>query len=394
MRNILGIIVEYNPFHNGHKYHLEAERGEKDIIIAVMSGDFVQRGEPAIIDKRKRTEIALENGVDIVVELPIFYSTQSAEIFALGAVKTLEYLDIDKLVFGSERFNEKELLDRLKIENDDKFKKIIKKYIGGGNSYPTSYGKALKDLGIEDQLMSNEILGLEYLKALKKIDSKIVPKSIERKNVGYYSTNIIKNISSASGIRRRIVNGEDIDDLVVENGKSILMEAIKNNKLGYLKDFYPYIRYKIISDMDKLENIQDIEEGYWKKLYDEAIKYENFEEFFQKIQSKRYTQGRIQRILIHILLGITKEITNKTKERLPYIKVLGFSESGREYLKSLKKAGKKILTSNKNIKKILDDDERYLFELNERGSLIYSMVNYYERKGDPIIKSERDKITK
>lgn len=386
MRNIIGVIVEYNPFHNGHKYHLERERKDGDIVVAVMSGDFVQRGEPAIIDKRKRTMIALENGIDMVVELPIFYSTQSAELFALGAIRILDYLEVDMLVFGSERFNEKELLNRFRIECDYNFEEIIKRYIEEGNSYPTSYSKALEEIGIKDKLMSNEILGLEYLKALKKINSKIIPKSIKRKSVGFYSNDIVKNISSASGIRKRIENGERIDELIAEKGKDILLEAITNKRLGYLRNFYPYIRYKIISDREKLEDIQDMEEGYWKKLYDEAVQCEDFEMFFKKIQSKRYTQSRVQRILIHILLGITKDITIKTKKELPYVKILGFSEKGRELLKSLRKKGKKILTSNKNIQRILNDDEKGLFELNERGSLLYSMVNYYERKGEPIIK--------
>ncbi|MGL4898214.1 MAG: nucleotidyltransferase, partial [Cetobacterium sp.] len=336
MKKSVGIVVEYNPFHNGHKYHCLKAKEHGDIVVAVMSGDYVQRGEPAFIDRWTRAELALKNGVDIVVELPIFYSTQSAEIFARGAIGILNLMNIEKLVFGSETGDVKKLIERGDLEEQEEFKVELKKQLKEGHSYPTAYSNTLKILDKIDELDSNDILGVEYIKALKFWKSKIEPIAIKREKSGYYSEEIKDGIASATGIRKKIQSGEEIKDVVPTTTYEILKESLEKNSFAKLQDFYPLIRHRILLEKEKLERIQDIEQGYENRIYEAAFSCKEFESFFEKIKSKRYTQGRVQRILIHILLGIEKEQIERVKEKIPYIRVLGFTKEGQNYLKKLK----------------------------------------------------------
>lgn len=385
MKKPVGIVVEYNPFHNGHKYHCLKAKEYGDVVVAVMSGDFVQRGEPALIDRWSRAELALKNGVDIVVELPIFYSTQSAEIFARGAVGILNLMKVQKIVFGSESGNAEKLIKRAKLEEEDKFKQELKKQLKEGFSYPTAYSNTLKYLKQGEEIESNDILGVEYIKALKFWKSQIEPIAIKREKSGYYSEGVEDGISSATGIRKKLKLGEEIKEVVPLTTYEVLKDALKENKFAKLEDFYELIRYKILLEKDRLELIQDIEQGYENKIYEAALSSENFEDFFEKIKSKRYTLGRMQRILIHILLGVKKEETKNVKEKIPYIRVLGFTKVGQEYLKELKENDVKILTSLKNIQKNLEKESLKFLEHNEVASKIYSIINPYKERKIPII---------
>ncbi|MGL5658297.1 MAG: nucleotidyltransferase [Cetobacterium sp.] len=385
MKKSVGIVVEYNPFHNGHKYHCLKAKEHGDIVVAVMSGDYVQRGEPAFIDRWTRAELALKNGVDIVVELPIFYSTQSAEIFARGAIGILNLMNIEKLVFGSETGDVKKLIERGDLEEQEEFKVELKKQLKEGHSYPTAYSNTLKILDKIDELDSNDILGVEYIKALKFWKSKIEPIAIKREKSGYYSEEIKDGIASATGIRKKIQSGEEIKDVVPTTTYEILKESLEKNSFAKLQDFYPLIRHRILLEKEKLERIQDIEQGYENRIYEAAFSCKEFKSFFEKIKSKRYTQGRVQRILIHILLGIEKEQIERVKEKIPYIRVLGFTKEGQNYLKKLKDEEVEVLTSLKNIQKYLEKDSLNLLEQNEVASKIYAMVNPYEDRKIPII---------
>lgn len=385
MKKSVGIVVEYNPFHNGHKYHCIKAKEHGDVVVAVMSGDYVQRGEPAFIDRWTRAELALKNGVDIVVELPIFYSTQSAEIFARGAIGILNLMNIEKLVFGSETGDIKKLIERGDLEEQEEFKVELKKQLKEGHSYPTAYSNTLKILDKTDELDSNDILGVEYIKALKFWKSKIEPIAIKREKSGYYSEEIKDGIASATGIRKKIQSGEEIKDVVPDTTYEILKESLEKNNFAKLQDFYPFIRHRILLEKEKLERIQDIEQGYENRIYEAAFFCKEFESFFEKIKSKRYTQGRVQRILIHILLGIEKKQIERVKEKIPYIRVLGFTKEGQNYLKKLKDEEIEVLTSLKNIQKYLEKDSLDLLEQNEVASKIYAMVNPYEDRKIPII---------
>ena len=343
-----GLVVEYNPFHNGHRFHLEkaCEIDKESVKIAVMSGDFVQRGEPAVVNRWKRAEMALKNGIDIAVELPIFYSCQSAEIFAIGAVGILNELKCNNIIFGSETSNINALKEIAEIEENAEFKNKIKEYLSNGESYPTAHSRALKELkGNDITFASNDILGLEYIKAMKYWNSSMEPLLIKREKTGYYGENIDEGFASATAVRK----------------------FLKENK-------------------DILSDIQDMEKGYENRLYEMAVKNYDFGKFYEEIVSKRFTHGRTQRVLIHILTGITQELTQRIKKEVPYIKILGFTDKGREYLNYLKKEeNNKIITSMKNIKDKFSDDVRELVEFNERASLIYKMVNFYEDSKIPLM---------
>lgn len=382
----VGIVVEYNPFHNGHKYHCEMAKAEGDVVIAVMSGDYVQRGEPAVVNRWERAEMALKSGVDIVIELPVFYSTQSAEIFSRGAIGILEKLKVSKVVFGSETGDVEKLLERAKLEEKQEFQETLKKQLKEGFSYPTAYSKTLEILGLDNELNSNDILGVEYIKGIEFWKSSIVPIAIKREKTGYYSETSIEGISSATGIRKRLEKNENYQDVVPEVTYEILKVAAEEKRVARLEDFYPWIRHKILVDREKLFDIQDIEIGYYNKLFEVALKQREFKEFFENIITKRFTIGRTQRMLTHILLGITKEVTEVVKKKVSYIRVLGFTKKGQQYLKQIKKDEELvILTSLKNVKKMMNNEELRLLELNEVASKIYSMVNYYEDKKIPLM---------
>lgn len=380
----VGIVVEYNPFHNGHKYHLSMAKKAGDVVIGVMSGDYVQRGEVALVNRWERAEMALKNGVDILVELPSFYSCQSAEIFAIGAIGILDILEVKHIVFGSESGDVKELLNLVEVGETSEFKEKLLENLKMGLSYPSAYSKSLKEINQNLELKSNDILGLEYIKAIKYWKSNINPIGLKREKVGFYEKIGIENIMSATGIRELIKNEKDFKDYIPEPSKEILDEIIKNKKITFLENYYYLIRYNIINNYDNLKNIQDMEIGYENKLYEMAYKYENFKDFFENIISKRMTIGRVQRILIHILINLTKDLTKEIKEEIPYVRVMGFSQKGREYLKRVKD-DKRIITSMKNIKKTLSENNREKFEFNEKASLIYKMVNNYEDRKIPIM---------
>lgn len=386
----VGLVVEYNPFHNGHKYHLEKARevSGAEIVIAVMSGDYTQRGEVACFNRWKRAEMALENGVDLIVELPVFYSSQSAEIFSRGAVNTLSELGVDRIVFGSESGDLDKLEKIADLEENEKFKESLGAGLKLGLSYPTAFSAALREMEPDLEIKSNDILGIEYIKAAKKLEKEIELIPIKRVGVGYHETTIQGEIASATGIRRMFRENIEVEKVMPRESHM----HIQGERMALLEEYYPLIRYEIINNFEKLKKIQDIEEGFENRVFQLAIKYSDFEEFFQELVTKRYTIGRLQRILIHILVGLTTQITAEVKERVPYIRVLGFSRNGQRYLKELKRKREEnfqapsLLVGLKNIKKILGERDRELLEFNERASLIYRMVNNYEDIKNIIIK--------
>ena len=394
-KNVVGLIVEYNPFHNGHLHHIqEIDRlFDDNIKIAIMSGDFVQRGEPSLINKFEKTKIALSQGIDIVIELPAFYSTQSAEIFAKGSVNLLNKFSCSHIVFGSESNN----LDKLKriatISLTKEFELSLREFLAEGFSYPTAFSKALFD----EKLGSNDILAMEYLKAIKVINPKIEACSIKREKTGYYDDEK-DNFSSATYIRKILLDynkkKEDklnkIKNLVPKFSYKILEENF--GVFSCLSDFYDLIKYNIIKNHSELKNIQDLEVGLDNRLYRYSLKNLSFDGFFNKVLTKRITISRLQRILLHSLFGLTETITEKVKNKIPFVKILGFSTKGQEYLNYLKKvenySERKILTSNRNLKEILNKEEIELFNFNEVCSQIYRVKSNYINIGYPIIKKD------
>lgn len=382
-----GVVVEYNPFHNGHRYHLDMARkiGRGDVVIAVMSGDFLQRGEPGVLNRCKRTEMVLKNGIDIVVELPAYYSAQSAEIFAMGSVEILGHLGVENIVFGSESGDVEKLREIAKLEEDQEFQLEIKNNLKDGSSYPTAFGKAIEKIkGRGDYFTPNDILGTEYVRSIERANLNIEPIAIKREGTGYHSKKVNGGIASATAIREMLYEGSGGLELVLpKESYKILVEEHNKGNTAYLRDYYTLIRHEIILNRERIADIQDVEDGFENRLYSSAIKYNEFNEFYDDIISKRYTNARVQRILIHILIGLTKEITSLAKEGIPYIRILGFNSKGGRYLKHIKKTKEnnlEIFTTLKNVTKKLGEREKKLLDFNERASKIYSIIKNYKSK--------------
>ena len=327
----IGIVAEYNPFHNGHLYQIKKikEKYKDYAIVVVMTGNYTERGEVSILDKFTRSKIALANGVDLVVELPFPFATQSADTFAYGAITILEKLHVEKVIFGSESDNVQDLEEIVDCQlNNNEFDRLVHIYSKFGNNYPTSLSLALKDLTGKVIDTPNDLLGISYIKAIKQNNYKIKYEAIKRTN-NYHSTEINNEISSATSIRNALKNKEDISTLVPNNSLKYF------NNLHFIEDYFSYLKYKILTDKD-LSIYQTVSEGIENLMKKEIINCNNYYELIEKLQSKRYTTNKIQRMLLHILVSFTKEDAKDMKE-ITYIRLLGFSNYGRDYLNSIKK---------------------------------------------------------
>lgn len=357
--NITGIITEYNPFHNGHKLHIEKAREitGADYIVAVMSGNFVQRGEPAIMDKYLRTEIALREGVDLVIELPVPFSCASAEYFAGASISILNGLGcINNLVFGSEcgtipPLNE--AADILLSESGD-FKEALLDALKNGLSYPLAISHAAKFTGSSEisQILSqpNNLLGIEYIKAIKNIGSDITPYTFSR--IGNYNSEVLsENYSSASAIRLAINNvlntqadnysiADDILKNLPEHAAKIMFEQYNKSFPICADDFTAQLFYKLLSETDKSFTMyadisSDIENRIKKALKNSY----SFSSLTDEAKTKAFTRARISRGLVHILLNITEENMQsyKADDFATYARILGFRKESAPLLTEIKK---------------------------------------------------------
>lgn len=377
MSKVLGVIAEYNPFHNGHLHHLENSKKitKSNYTIGIISGNFTQRGSTSIIDKWEKTKIALLNGIDLVIELPLLYSISSAENFADGAIKILDSLGIvDYLSFGSETSDINILnnvADVLYLEPKE-YKTILSHELSKGLSFPKARENALlmylNDIRKYSNILSspNNILGIEYLKALKKYNSTIIPVCIPRFESEYNSTNFSNNIASATAIRSLVKNKsfEIIKNLVPNSTYSILIDNVKN---GHIIEDLSIFEKEIIYVLRKMSikeisNLPDVSEGLEFAIKNAANSCNSIVELLNLIKSKRYTQTRIQRILLYALLGITKKDMEISKNTLPYIRILGFNENGRELISQItnKNPKLKIITS---VKKFIDSNNNKNLDL-------------------------------
>lgn len=356
--NIIGIIAEYNPFHNGHIYHINKikELFPDSIIVLVTSTSFCERGEISIMNKWDKTKIALDNNIDLVIELPFVYSSQSADIFAKGAIKIMNELQVEKIVFGSELNNIKTLTEIAKTQiNNKEFDNKVKTYLDSGTNYPTALSNALKDLKLPTIDTPNDLLAISYIKEILKTNSKIEPISIKRTN-DYHGKDIKGNIINASLIRQMLKEEEDIDYFIPYDSE-ILYENI---------NYFKYLKYKIISDIKNLDKYQTVDEGIEGRIKKYITTSNTLEEFIKNIKTKRYTYNKINRMLIHILTSLTKE---EAKLDLSYIRILGFNKNGKNYLNKIKKeVTLPLITSYKNL------EENKLLEIEYRATLIYSLL--------------------
>lgn len=403
--NLLGLIVEYNPFHNGHKYHLEKSKEitKATHTIAIMSGSFLQRGEPALFDKYTRAEMAVKSGVDLVIELPTLYACQSAEIFAHGAITTLNSLNcINSICFGSEEGDVKILntIAEILVKEPVEFKSDLKNFLNEGLVFPIARSKALykyiKSHNLlnlsEDQLQkvlnsSNNILGIEYIKSLIKLNSDINPYTISRIASEYNSVDIVSNVCSATAIRNSLKNSLNlqlIENVVPPSTFNEINNKINNNfnpVFDYM--FYDILSSIIIRDYENLDNYFEVNEGIENKIYSNIFISSNLEELTNSTKSKRYTMTKIKRTLNNILLGITKEDIIKVKDlsSVPYIRVLAFNDKGREIIKKIKTHSDiEIITKFSKVNHIDNDIFKTLIKYDLKSSNMYNLIYYKNNK--------------
>ena len=338
----IGIIAEYNPFTKGHLYHLEKtkEMFPDYIVIAVISGNFTERGDVSIIDKFTKTEMALKMGIDLVMELPYGYATDSADFFSYAALKILNELKVEKIVFGSESDNisDMETIAKTQVDNKD-FDNLVKINMRLGTNYPTAISNTIYELTNKKITTPNGLLGISYLKEIYKNKYDIEPISIKRTS-DYNSTSLNSKYPSASAIRKALEDGKDVKDYVPKNIYNIL----KKSSLHFQDDYFSLLKYKIMTSND-LSIYHGIDEGIENKIKKNILKASNTDELIEKVKSKRYTYNRIKRMLNHILCEYTKDKKKEIKD-INYIRVLGYNDKGKTYLNKVKKISNIKIISN------------------------------------------------
>lgn len=383
----VGLVTEYNPFHNGHLYHLNKamELTGADISVAVMSGDFVQRGEPAVLDKYTRTSMALNSGVNLVVELPVNYAVSSAESFAAGALKVLDYVKADSIAFGSESGNIERLskLAHILCDNEDTLYKEISKYTANGISYAAARQKVVEKLTDKDTAAlltsSNNILAVEYLKAIIKNNYAIKPYTVQRQGDSYNDTDIRSEYASATALRENL-KADNISEYIPVKAGLILSS---NTNYIYPDDITEVLFTRLLdilfaSNYDKnvfIENVmqyQDVNKEIAGRLYKSAMDMItrtvpqrseskdngvfSFGSLCEHIKTKEVPLSRIKRALVMITLGLDKKHMEKYSNE-PYIRVLGFDKKGQEYLSYIRKTVEvPLITKTADYKEMLLDD--------------------------------------
>mgnify|MGYP000845919435 FL=1 len=361
---ILGIIVEYNPFHTGHLYHLQKakEMVKPDLTIAIMSGNYVQRGEVAIIDKFKRSELAIKYGVDLVIELPFAYVCQSADYFCKGAIDLLYHIGITDLVFGSECGDIdtfKEIAYAIK-NHPNEYDQYVKNAMKQGLRYPDACNQALSLLLNKSIQTPNDLLGLGYVKEVINHDYPICLHCIQRSN-DYHDTTLTK-IASATALRKALKEKQDVHDY--------LLDMSYYDSLYHQNDFFDYLKYQIIiQSPTQLKKIHLVDEGIENLLKKVIFDTNSYEELVNSLTSKRYTKTRIQRMLLHILMNNTKD---EIKNCFPidYIHVLKMNQKGQKYLKTIKKTCSYHIITN------LSSYKHPALDLEIKSSKLLSLIDH------------------
>ena len=382
MSRVLGIIAEYNPFHNGHLYHIAKTKQETNAqyIIAVISGNFVQRGNTSLINKWTKARMALLNGVDLVIELPTVYSISSAENFAEGAIKIFNSLGVvDTISFGMETSDISTLnnIANVLYSEPKEYITMLAHELKKGNSFPKARENALmmylNDIKRYANVLSgaNNILGIEYLKAMKKTKSTITPIGIKREKVLYHDKYIVDEFASATAIRKMLMTKElnDIRKVMPRNSYLLLGEELKKgNYVIDLSRFEKEIIYQLRKmTVEEIAKLPDVTEGLENSIKNAADSCNTIEELINMVKTKRFTQTRIQRILLYALLEIDKKQMETSRKITPYVRVLGFNNKGKELISEMMHLNPKlnVVTSvkkyidtvaNKNLREMLEKD--------------------------------------
>ncbi|MBE4937158.1 nucleotidyltransferase [Bacillus thuringiensis] len=359
------MVVEYNPFHNGHLYHVQQTKKltQSDIIIAVMSGPFLQRGEPALISKWYRTKMALANGVDLVVELPYVFATQKAETFANGAISILNALRVSEICFGSEDGQIENFYNTISVQKNEEetFNYLVKQFMDAGNSYAKATSDAFSHILTSekniDMSQPNNILGFQYMKAILSQNSSIQAQTIKRFASHYHDETFNdQHIASATSIRKQLFSEEGsfttIKPFLPQATTSLLANYKQNYEILHnWEQYFSFFKYRLMTmSLGDLRHIYEIEEGLEHRILSKIQNSSSFYSFMEALKTKRYTWTRLQRACTHILTNTTKEEIRSAniEQHAPYIRLLGMSQKGQTYLsKNKKKIELPILTHTK-----------------------------------------------
>lgn len=383
MSRVIGVVAEYNPFHNGHYYHLQAtkEITGAEYCVAVISGNFTQRGDTSIVNKWAKAYMAICGGADLVIELPTVYSISSAENFASGAVKILDNLKVvDAISFGAEA-NDLATLNNIAnvlYEEPKAYTNILSHELKKGISYPAARENALmmylNDIKRYANTLSspNNILAIEYLKALKIQKSKLEPIMIRRKKVYYNDNKIVDDFASATAIRKLLQDGEyaNLRKVIPRSSYTIIgQESRKGGMVLSLAKYEKEIIYALRKmTVEEIADLPDVSEGLQFAIKNAANEANNLKDLISNIKSKRYTQTRIQRILLYALLGIDKKLMENSRKVVPYVRVLGFTQKGKSLLSEISRRNPKlnIITSLKKYMNQNQNKNKVLAEMLEK----------------------------
>ncbi len=396
MNSVLGVIAEYNPFHTGHLYHiLESKKLSKtDYTVVVMSGNFVQRGNTSIVDKWTKTEMALKCGADLILELPTIYSISSAENFAEGSIRILDSLGIvDIFSFGNEHCDISVLDDIANVlyKEPKEYSTILNRELQKGLSFPKARENALmlylNDIRRYASVLSspNNILGIEYLKALKRTKSFMQPLAVNRYGTQYNSTTVSNGFASATAIRELIKKRDFIEvaKVMPKSSFNFLKDSIfKGQYVPDIVKFEKEILYKFRTmSQEQINDLPDVNEGLDVVLKKAANSCNTLKEFFNIAKTRRFTQTRLQRVCLYALLGITKKDMQTSKKIQPYIRVLGFNNKGKELISEVHRQNPKlpIVTS---VKKFMDSNAnrslKSMLEIDINATNIYTLGYEYD----------------
>ena len=339
---IVGLITEYNPFHNGHLYHLQESLRVTgaDASVAVMSGHFLQRGEPALVDKWVRTEMALAAGVDLVLELPFPFACNSAPHFAMGAVKTLNALGVvDSLCFGSEagELSPLQAIAQILVESSEAIAAGTRQLLRNGVNYPVARAEVISELfprlSPETLASPNNILGIEYLRALQSTSSTMRPYTIPRLGSGYHSTDVSTPIASATGVRKLIAEGDSFDHLLPRACLNILKVALDEGKSLDYGRLFNSLQTFLLQEVESLRAVYQVVDGLGQRLVDAAMTAMTYAELANSIKSRQWTLTRIQRILSYVLMQVSgAEMRGFLQQGPMFLRLLGSTERGRQIL--------------------------------------------------------------
>lgn len=365
-----GIIAEYNPFHNGHRYQIEQFKLKHNIthLVVVMSGNFVQRGDVAIIDKFKRSKMAIQGGADLILELPVCYALSTAEYFALGGIYLLNSLGcVDTLSFGSS--SDIDTLTKIsKLSNELRNSNEVLELMNNGLTFPNALAKVVSTLNYDYSNVlgePNNVLGLEYIRALNRLHSNIEPTTLVRKNVQHNSTAPLDNFASASYIRNEILKGANVSKLMPN------YDIITSNDIHSIESLERVILYKLrCTSIEELQSTFDVSHGLEYRILQATNKSTSLNDLLFNIKSKRYTLARIRRIVLNVLLGITKQDISTMP---PYARILAMNTKGTEILSIAKKrASIPIGTSLAKLEKISTECKK-VATLESKSTDIYEL---------------------